>query len=724
MTRKLKYVLILSQMRKIKLFFLILIFFSSLGSSFSFELKTKEIKYFVLKWEGNPFGWWQYSIPKKMRLAKEEFYQIKSVGRLKIGMGEAEDLSYASETVINAKNFLPSFFSALQKNKAQELKIQILFSESLGVQKNIRDKNLQTFFNTFNSPHYLFINNLWGKIDTFLENWFIYSQLIKEKINEIYIYDPISRESAKINFNFLKKENLEINNKKYSCLVYALSAAKPLSLIYLEEKSFDLIKVEEINGGISFELSAPSIKEEIKKSSGLNLWEKRVAVCNYLLPYPKNLDYLKIQIELNLKPPGSLNHQILGFSQNFSGEIKDNHIKGTMEIKTQNPSFVPFSFPIKEDFKNFDNYLKSQFKIESDNSEIKTKAQNITWKSTDAKSAVNKLIKWIKEEIKINQTLPSAKLTLENKIGNSEGIAYLMTAFCRSLGIPAKTAGGLIYANGLFIPHYWLEVYISKEGWTAVDPAYEEIGKLSALHIYLWEEGDLSGPKIKVLDYAPRLAETLPYLKKELSWKIGEERIYQIKNKGEIIGKEKIKLKEITFLKEEESYLLESELNLKTSDNTLYQAQMKFYLTPEGLPLNFKIKNLFLGKESHEEYNFQKNEVNLIKNQNEFTLPVPRGVYLYEKNFPSALALILGQIPEIQMGKKYNLSIFIPETREIKNLEINLKEPEKIKINQKEYQALSGEFNLNNQNIIFWITKEGKLLKTDSDEIEIEYLEN
>jgi hypothetical protein len=64
----------------------------------------------------------------------------------------------------------------------------------------------------------------------------------------------------------------------------------------------------------------------------------------------------------------------------------------------------------------------------------------------------------------------------------------LFAALARSVGIPTKTAVGLIYMNRAFYYHAWNEVYLGT--WIPVDATFGEF-PASALHLKL-AEGELS----------------------------------------------------------------------------------------------------------------------------------------------------------------------------------------------------------------------------------------
>jgi transglutaminase/protease-like cytokinesis protein 3 len=63
--------------------------------------------------------------------------------------------------------------------------------------------------------------------------------------------------------------------------------------------------------------------------------------------------------------------------------------------------------------------------------------------------------------------------------------AVLTAAMCRSEGIPARVATGLVYAESLggFGFHMWNEVYVNRR-WVAIDSAFDETD-VDAVHLKL-----------------------------------------------------------------------------------------------------------------------------------------------------------------------------------------------------------------------------------------------
>ena len=83
-------------------------------------------------------------------------------------------------------------------------------------------------------------------------------------------------------------------------------------------------------------------------------------------------------------------------------------------------------------------------------------------------------------EKKITISVPSAVHVLETLTGDCNEHTVLYVALARSLGLPARTAVGLVYLRGSFFYHAWLEVWLGE--WVAVDPTFGD-APADAAHI-------------------------------------------------------------------------------------------------------------------------------------------------------------------------------------------------------------------------------------------------
>jgi transglutaminase-like putative cysteine protease len=59
---------------------------------------------------------------------------------------------------------------------------------------------------------------------------------------------------------------------------------------------------------------------------------------------------------------------------------------------------------------------------------------------------------------------------LETQRGDCNEHTVLYVAMARALGLPARTAVGLVYVDGAFYYHAWPEVWLGE--WVAVDPTF------------------------------------------------------------------------------------------------------------------------------------------------------------------------------------------------------------------------------------------------------------
>jgi transglutaminase-like putative cysteine protease len=78
--------------------------------------------------------------------------------------------------------------------------------------------------------------------------------------------------------------------------------------------------------------------------------------------------------------------------------------------------------------------------------------------------------------------VPSALDVFEMRRGDANEHTVLFAALARAVGLPARTAAGLVYLDGKFYYHAWPEVYLN--GWVAVDPTFGQF-PADAAHLRL-----------------------------------------------------------------------------------------------------------------------------------------------------------------------------------------------------------------------------------------------
>ncbi len=103
---------------------------------------------------------------------------------------------------------------------------------------------------------------------------------------------------------------------------------------------------------------------------------------------------------------------------------------------------------------------------------IAAQARQIVGRVHDPTRAARLLNQWVYDNLKqeITISVPSAVQVLEERRGDCNEHTVLYVALARAIGLPARTAAGLVYLRGRFYYHAWPEIYLN--GWVAVDPTF------------------------------------------------------------------------------------------------------------------------------------------------------------------------------------------------------------------------------------------------------------
>ena len=132
------------------------------------------------------------------------------------------------------------------------------------------------------------------------------------------------------------------------------------------------------------------------------------------------------------------------------------------------------SLPVLGD--EFRDDLKPTVFCQSDDPGIVTTAKAIVGEEKNAWRAAKKIARWVETEISANYDVgfATAAEILKNREGDCSEHTVIMVALCRAVGIPARAAVGIMYADGFFAYHMWPEVYTGRwinldAKWLAVD---------------------------------------------------------------------------------------------------------------------------------------------------------------------------------------------------------------------------------------------------------------
>jgi transglutaminase-like putative cysteine protease len=144
----------------------------------------------------------------------------------------------------------------------------------------------------------------------------------------------------------------------------------------------------------------------------------------------------------------------------------------TLEIRREPRTMLSARYRLPNTDAALSRYLAPEPLIQSRDPRLEAQARQIVGRVRTAHQTVERLNQWVYRELekRVTVSVPSALEVLESRRGDCNEHTVLFVALARAVGIPARTAAGLVYLDGSFYYHAWPEVYL--DDWVAVDPTF------------------------------------------------------------------------------------------------------------------------------------------------------------------------------------------------------------------------------------------------------------
>jgi len=307
----------------------------------------------------------------------------------------------------------------------------------------------------------------------------------------------------------IDSEEIEAPREKRNCDKVGVDGES--ILLYIDENTRELVRFERPAKKLVVRITDETVAELKQRQGAKEVLERHFCQSNVIFDSFLDVTYMKAEIELIVIGEGIENDQsvLTTKMQKFTGEKNKEHISGTVKIRSikydgKNAPCYPYE---RDDKEQLEEWLKPSVYIESDDEKIMRQAKELTKGAQNCWEATVKIADWVKENVKyVIADTPSAKLALEKREGDCGPHSSLTIAMLRSIGIPAKLVGGLIYAptfGDSFGQHGWVEVYMGADRWIPIDPTTGECEYINATHIKLLEGlGGVLPESVKILKYA------------------------------------------------------------------------------------------------------------------------------------------------------------------------------------------------------------------------------
>ncbi|MCX7944387.1 MAG: transglutaminase domain-containing protein [Deltaproteobacteria bacterium] len=175
-----------------------------------------------------------------------------------------------------------------------------------------------------------------------------------------------------------------------------------------------------------------------------------------------------------------------------------------LEIKRIRPDInKKVKFPVTDE--KLKKYLEPTRYEQSTAQQIMELAEKFAGQETDAIDVAIKVSNQVYNFIKgasLSKGYLSALEVYEQRVGDCTEYSVFTSALLKSLGIPTRLVMGLVYVDGKFGFHSWLDFWA--DGWYSVDPTLNE-ESVNPTHIRLWtgigEPSELRGASTSALNF-------------------------------------------------------------------------------------------------------------------------------------------------------------------------------------------------------------------------------
>ena len=300
------------------------------------------------------------------------------------------------------------------------------------------------------------------------------------------VFDPSTLSSKPVTLVVEDTEILNLDGREVETFRLRMDFHDTQSYTWVDREG-RVIKEEGLLGLRMVRTTEEEAKSGITGRADLaDLVEATSAPSSMEISNPRNVKYLKARLKgLSLE-----GFELDGGRQTLTDDVVEVR-RETIDVRDEKP------LPIRDE--DLKQYLEPTQFVQSRHRKIVAQARSLTGGLTSPLEVIDETVGWVYETLEKRPTMsvPSALDVLENKVGDCNEHAALAAALLRAAGVPTRMAVGVLYFEGRFYYHAWLEVYYGR--WMAVDPLSGQV-PADATHIrFLTGELDKQADMVRVI---------------------------------------------------------------------------------------------------------------------------------------------------------------------------------------------------------------------------------
>jgi hypothetical protein len=409
------------------------------------QASTPKESWMAISQNGRPIGYAHRQIA-----LTDQGYRLEETVSLRINtMGVVQGISFKTDSDLNPDMSLSSFNFKLQSNLFHFSLQGIVKKETMLLRYRTGGEEKTAELSLKETPQ--LANNI---LDT---AWGL--GLKPGQSRTFQAFDPTSLGQRAVTVSMMDEETITVGGVSHRARKVSMDFMGARQYAWIDRNG-DVLREEGIMGITMEKATREQAMSAVTSSGSADLTEIVSIGANIQIPEPPRLSLLTVKLSGTI--PGSLD---------LGGDRQTYH-KGTLTIqKEATDGTVQPPRPVG----NKADFIKATPFIQARDYMIRQKAKEIVAPGDTPRIKAEKIVNWVYRNIEKRPVLsiPNARDTLINRIGDCNEHAVLVAALARAAGIPAQIEAGLVYQKGRFYYHAWNVLFTDR--WITADAVMNQM---------------------------------------------------------------------------------------------------------------------------------------------------------------------------------------------------------------------------------------------------------